>query len=188
MTVTTTSEQRYRRLFDRYSSDVYAYCRRRTDAATAADAAAETFTVAWRRLEDIPNGDAALGWLYGVARRVLANEFRRNRRSDRLLARIGSDDPPPRPSPEVVVVRRERDRIMLEALNRLRPEDKEVLRLAWWEELPHADIAASIGISPQAVSQRIHRAARRVAKEYERLDRHHIAVGTHRQSRGGDRT
>jgi len=80
MATAAASEQRYRRLFDRYSRQVYAYCRRRTDPTAAADAAAETFTVAWRRLDDIPEGDAALGWLYGAARRVLANEFRRTRR------------------------------------------------------------------------------------------------------------
>ena len=79
------SEQRYRRLFDRHR----AYCRRRTDAATASDASAETFAVAWRRLEDVPDGDAALGWLYGTARRVLANEFRSSRRRRGLLRRLG---------------------------------------------------------------------------------------------------
>ena len=185
MGIAATSERRYRRLFDQYSHQVYAYCRRRSDAATAADAAAETFTVAWRRRDDVPEGDAALGWLYGVARRVLANEFRRTRRAGQLLVRLRQDDPPPNPTPEAVVVRQERDRLMLEALGRLRPEDQEVLRLAWWEELPHGEIATLMGLSSQAVSQRIHRAARRVAKEFERLD-HGAAVGTHRQLRGGE--
>jgi RNA polymerase sigma-70 factor (ECF subfamily) len=186
--IATTSEQRYRRLFDRYGADVYAYCRRRTDAATASDAAAETFTVAWRRVGEIPDGDAALGWLYGVARRVLANEFRRTRRSRRLLKRLQGDDPPPDPTPEAVVVRRERGRTMLDALSLLRPQDQEVLRLAWWEELPHVEIAALVGCSPQALSQRIHRAARRVAKEFERLDHGDAGIGTQRQLGGGETT
>ncbi len=184
----TTSERRYQCLFDRHCREVYAYCRRRTDEATAADAAAETFTVAWRRIDDIPEGEAALGWLYAVARRVLANEYRRTRRSRRLLTRLRRNDPPPDPTPEVVVVHRERDRTLLAAICRLRPEDQEVLRLAWWEELPHAEIATLLGCSPQAVSQRIHRAARRVAREFERLDHGHIVAGTHRQVRGGETT
>ena len=184
----TTSERQYRWLFDRYSREVYAYCRRRTDEATAADAAAETFTVAWRRRDDIPEGEAALGWLYGVARRVLANEFRRTRRSRRLLTRLRSGDPPPNPTPEMIVVRRERDRTLLTAVGRLRPDDQEVLRLAWWEELPHGEIAALVGCSPEAVSQRIHRAARRVAREFERLDHGPTKVRTRRQLRGGETT
>lgn len=188
MVVAGSVEQRYRRLFDRHSRQVYAYCRRRTDAQTAADAAAETFLVAWRRLDDIPDGDAELGWLYGVARKVLANEYRRNRRSRRLLARIGENDPDPAPTPEMVVVRRERDSIMLAALARLTPDDQEVLRLAWWEEIPHVEIAAVMGCSRQAVSQRIHRAALRAAKEYRRLDHDHTVSGTPRQLRGGETT
>ena len=186
MGIAAQSEQRYRQLFDRHSREVYAYCRRRTDADTAADCAAETFLVAWRRLDDIPDGDATLWWLYGVARRVLANEFRRNRRSAGLVGKLRLNEPETDPSPEVVVLRRERDRTMLAALARLRPDDQELLRLAWWDGLPHAQVAEALGCSPQAASQRIHRAARRVAKEYERLDHGHAVAQAQRQLRGGE--
>jgi len=182
------AEQRYRQVFDRYHTEVFAYCRRRTDAQTAADCLAETFLVAWRRLDDIPEGDGTVGWLYGVARRVLANEYRRTRRSRRLLTRIEGSDPSPEATPEVVVVRRERDRLVLAALAALRPIDQEVLRLAWWEELPHAQIADILGCSVNAVAHRVHRAARRVAREYNRLDHTHNRVGTRRQLRGGNTT
>lgn len=40
----------------------------------AADAVAETFLVAWRRLPEVPSGEEARPWLYGVARRTLANQ------------------------------------------------------------------------------------------------------------------
>lgn len=46
------AEQRYRRLFDDYHRAIYAYCRRRTDAQTAADCASESLLVAWRRMYD----------------------------------------------------------------------------------------------------------------------------------------
>lgn len=186
MGIAAQSEQRYRRLFDRHSPDVFAYCRRRTDAETAADCAAETFLVAWRRIDDVPDGDAALGWLYGVARRVLANEFRRTRRSRRLLGKLRRNEPEEDATPEVVVLRRERDRTMLAALARLRPDDQELLRLAWWDGLSHAQIAEVVGCSTQTASQRIHRAALRVAKEYERLDHRHTMAGAHKQLRGGE--
>jgi RNA polymerase sigma-70 factor (ECF subfamily) len=182
------SEQRYRSLFDRHHLEVYAYCRRRSDAQTAADCFAETFLVAWRRLDDVPDGDAALGWLYGVARRVLANEFRRNKRSRRLLTRLRNTDSEPDPGPDVVVVRREEDRTMLRALAQLRPQDQELLRLAWWEELPHAAIADLLGCSTNAATHRIQRAARRVAKEYQRLDHGHSPTRVHRHAPGGEST
>ena len=186
MTCTGSSEQRYRRLFDRHHREVYAYCRRRADADSAADAAAETFLVAWRRVDDVPDGDAALGWLYGVARRVLANEFRRTKRSRRLLIRLSRVDPVRDPTPEVLVVRREQDTEVLAALAQLRTEDQELLRLALWEEAPHAQIAAVLGCSTQAVTQRIYRATRRAAKEFKRLDQGHTVAGAHRQLRGGE--
>ncbi|MDJ0498356.1 MAG: sigma-70 family RNA polymerase sigma factor [Acidimicrobiia bacterium] len=185
MGIATEPERRYRNLFERHHCEVYAYCRRRTDAETAADCFAETFLVAWRRLDDVPDGDAALGWLYGVARRVLANEFRRTRRSRRLLTRLRDTDTGTNPGPDVVVVRNEEDRIMFQALGRLRTEDQELLRLAWWEELPHVTIADVLGCSPNAATHRIQRAAQRVAKEYQRLDRTDKPTATHRQPSGG---
>ena len=179
------AEQRYRRLFDRHSREVFAYCRRRTDPDTATDCAAETFLVAWRRLDDIPDGDPALGWLYGVARKVVANEHRRNRRWRRLVSRLRRVDPVPEPTPEVVVVRREQDRAMLTALAELRPRDQELLRLAVWEELSHAEIGELVGCSPQAASQRITRAMGRLGKAFQRLDHGQVSGEEPRQLRGG---
>lgn len=186
--IAAESEQRYRRLFERHHREVYAYCRRRTDAATAADAAAETFTVAWRRLADVPDGEAALGWLYGVARRVLANEFRSGRRRRRLAQRLVGNDPVPDPTPEVMVVRRERDAEVTAAMAHLRAEDRELLQLALWEHVSHAELATMLGCSTQAVTQRIYRATRRVAKEFQRLEQRHMVAGAHRQTRGGETT
>lgn len=186
VTSTPDAKERYRRLFDEYHRQVYAYCRRRTDAQTAADCAAQTFLTAWRRIDDLPGGDASLPWLYGVARRTLANEFRSNRRRQRLNANLSDLAAPPDPSPEVLVVRREEDEQVLRALASLRPRDREALQLALWEELPHAAIAEMFGCSTQAITQRIYRATRQVCKEYQRLDRGHGVARVARQLRGGE--
>ena len=63
---------------------------------------------------------------------------------------------------------------------------QELLRLAWWEELPHAAIAYLLGCSPNAATHRIQRAAQRVAKEYQRLDHGRSPAAAHRQLRGGE--
>jgi DNA-directed RNA polymerase specialized sigma24 family protein len=44
------------------------------------DAAADVFLSSWRRLDDLPDGDAARVWLYATARRVIANHQRSKRR------------------------------------------------------------------------------------------------------------
>lgn len=186
MTSTVDARQLYNWLFDEYHRDIYAYCRRRTDAQTAADCAAQTFLTAWRRIDDVPGGDASLAWLYGVARRTLANEFRGGQRRKRLRDSLREMQPTPEPSPEVLVVRREQDQQVLRALASLRPLDREALQLALWEELSHAEIAELFGCSTQAVTQRIYRATRRVCREYQRLEGGHGVARVARQLKGGE--
>ena len=84
------SEHRFRALFAAHERAILAYALRRvTDPADAAEVVAETFLVAWRRLDDVATGDGERPWLYGVARRVLANQRRGYERRDRLRTRLG---------------------------------------------------------------------------------------------------
>jgi DNA-directed RNA polymerase specialized sigma24 family protein len=72
-------------------AQVLAYALRRTATAEdAADVAAETFAVAWRRLDEVPAGDGARLWLYGVARHVVANQRRGEVRRRRLAHRLAA--------------------------------------------------------------------------------------------------
>ena len=82
----------------------------------------------------------------------------------RLVARLQGLESPPEPSPELAVIRRFEDAELAGALRRMRPEDQELLLLAHWEELPHADIGRILGCSAHAVDQRIYRAMRRLAR------------------------
>lgn len=153
------------------------YFLRRTDATSARDGAAETFLVAWRRLNDVPPGDSTLPWLYGVSRKVLANQRRSRHRYAALGKRLTAVGAPEEPSPEVVVLRRAEDEEMLDAVARLRPEDQEVLRLTVWEELTHAQVGEVIGTSAHAITQRLHRITRQLARDLRRPGRHRHAGG-----------
>ena len=154
-------------MFDAHHDQVYAYCRRRSDAEIAREATSEVFLTAWRRFAEVPDGDKTLPWLYGVARRVLANEFRRQKRHKRLVARVKLGRPM-FADVETVIVRRAEYQAVIDAVARLRPQDQELLRLAVWEELSHGDIGAILGCSAHAVDQRITRAAKRLASELGR--------------------
>jgi RNA polymerase sigma-70 factor (ECF subfamily) len=147
---------------------VLAYFLRRTDATSARDGAAEAFLVAWRRIDDVPTGDSTLPWLYGVARKVLANQRRSRDRYAALGKRLTTVGVREEPSPEVVVLRRAEDSEMLDAVGRLRSEDQEVLRLTVWEELTHAEVGEAIGTSAHAVTQRLHRITRQLARDLQR--------------------
>lgn len=174
----TDDEAVFDDLYHRHYRAVLAYCRRRTNASDAQDAASEVFLVAWRRFNDRPSDDRILPWLYAIAYRVVGHQWRSQNRRRRLRERVVSIVEPSQPAPDAVVVRRAEDRRVVEAAARLRPADQEILRLAGWEQLPHADIATILGISPAAVDQRFHRAKKRLAREYDRFDLHDPATGS----------
>ena len=174
------AEQRFQETYRAHQRHVLAYFLRRTDATSARDGAAETFLVAWRRIDDVPTGDSTLPWLYGVSRKVLANQRRSRDRLAALSMKLTTVGEPAEPSPEVVVLRRAEDEEMLDAVARLRPEDQEVIRLAVWEELPHAQVGEAIGTSAHAITQRLHRITKQLARDLQR-------PGRHRHAGGGDR-
>ncbi len=75
-------------LYRRYYRPVRHFCRRRLADDLVDDAVAETFLTAWRRLDEVPAGDRALVWIYGVAYRVVANQWRSALRRRRLEVRL----------------------------------------------------------------------------------------------------
>jgi RNA polymerase sigma factor (sigma-70 family) len=161
--------ERFRRLFADTERELLAYALRRVDRAEdAADVVAETFLVAWRRLDAVPEGDEARLWLYGVARRQLANqrrgELRRSRLADRLGAELRAAVGPSQASEDhrVAAVRA--------ALARLEEDDREILRLSGWEELTPSEIAAVMGLPGVTVRSRLHRARKRLRTELLDLD------------------
>ena len=84
---------RFEALFQAHHRRVLAYALRRSSReADAEDVVADTYAVAWRRIADIPDGDDALPWLLGVARRVSANQHRSAGRIAGLLARLRAQD------------------------------------------------------------------------------------------------
>lgn len=139
------------------------YARRRTDESTAEDVVADALVVMWRRLDDVP-ADGELPWCYAVARRCLANAERSRHRHRRLTERIARLDPPASPVPYDVDPP---DPGLHRALLRLRPDDRELLRLWAWEDLAPREIAGVLGITANAVSIRLHRAKSRLATELE---------------------
>lgn len=172
MTSSGSADARFDRLYREYHREVLAYCLRRTNRSDAEDVAAEVFTVAWRRIEDVPAGGRALAWLYGVAHRAMTNRWRSIRRYRGLLVRIGGFGSFRPESPDAVVLRRMDEQQLLDALTRLRRPDQEVLRLATWERLPHRDIAELLGCSEVAVGQRIARAKKRLERELKPMQQH----------------
>jgi RNA polymerase sigma-70 factor (ECF subfamily) len=176
---------------DRYEALVRAvveplrrYAARRTDPATAEEVVADALLVMWRRLDEVPAG-AELPWCYGVARRCLANEERTVRRQRQLYERIARLDPP---HPIAPIDDALPDPALAHALAALPPDDQELLRLWAWEELAPREIAAALGVSPNAVSIRLYRARRRLAAALGASERKTGARAGHTTSKGTETT
>ncbi|WP_262849232.1 RNA polymerase sigma factor [Mumia quercus] len=154
-------EERFRALYSAHFDALLAYAVRRTrHPDDAADLVAETFLVAWRRLDELPTGDESRLWLYVVARHVRSNAERSGRRRERLGERLRqqlTDAFVPDPA-----VRVTEHAAVRAALQRLGPDDRELLMLSAWEGLEPREIAHVLEISPTAVRTRLSRARRRL--------------------------
>lgn len=167
MRSTTT---RFDEMYRDYFKPVHAYCRRRTSAETAGDATAETFLIAWRKIDLAPTDSQALPWLYGIARGVVSNTRRSSFRSRRLITKVATSGLSREEMPDdVIVEQHERSRIVL-ALQQLRPDDQEVLRLSLWEELSGAELSIALDVSEEAARQRLSRAKKRLADAYNDVE------------------
>jgi RNA polymerase sigma-70 factor, ECF subfamily len=160
------SRRRFDALFAAYGPDIVAYCGWRAGSESdAQDAAAEVFLTAWRRLGDVPDGEAARVWLYATARRVIANQRRSRRRHVALQERLARE---PAATSSAEPLDQEAP-LVHEALRRLGARDREVLLLAEWEGLSPAEIGAVLGCLAVTARGRLHRARRRFRSVFEEL-------------------
>lgn len=145
---------RFEALYRENYGRVLGYALRRASAQAAHDVVADTFLVAWRRLEQVP--ETPLPWLLGVARRTLANQRRAAGRRAALVAEFATaaSAQPAQPADGVET---------LGALERLPAADQELLKLVAWEGLSTKEAAAAMELSQVACRARIHRAKRRLA-------------------------
>ena len=158
----STREERFNRLHEEHFEAVRRYVWRR-EPSLADDVVAETFLVAWRRLDDVPA--TARPWLIGVARNVRLNLRRGVKRQQAVAERLvnatpvtGTED-----------VWREAD-VVRAALATLSDRDREVLLLAIWDELDRSAIAEVLDCTQGNVSLRLHRARRRFAAAVDKLN------------------
>jgi RNA polymerase sigma-70 factor (ECF subfamily) len=163
------ARRHYEAAFEAYYGRVLAYSLRRSDdRATAEEATAETFAIAWRRVEDLPR--YPLPWLLQTARRVLANQRRSGKRRaahGTVVAIDSLTDADPAPG----VADRVADQDALaRSFAALRPADREILALVLWDGLTPKEAAQVVGCGTPAFSLRLHRARRRLMKELEAND------------------
>ena len=157
LVVASEGEREFEALYAANLRPLLAYALRRTATpADAADVVAETMLTAWRRRVDVPGGDDTRLWLYGVARLVLANHSRGERRRHRLGARLA--DLVEREVPEHAADTVHDGLAVTEALALMDELDRELLRLTSWEQLSPTEIAVALEMPAGTVRSRLSRA------------------------------
>jgi RNA polymerase sigma factor (sigma-70 family) len=170
-------EERFENLVRETGTDLLAYAARRARTAEdAADVVAETFLIAWRKIEKLPVGPGARLWVFGVARNVLRRGAVRDYATQAAVERLGLEL---RATIEPAPPADERSDALRSALERLPATQREAILLAAWEGLTPREIAVVTGAPVNLVRVRLHRARARLRQalvtESNRLSRGRVS-------------
>ena len=124
-----------------------------SDRALAEDAAQEAFAIACRDLGRLRSAEKFPDWLAGICRNV-AKVMARSRRRYAAAEEV--------PAPVSGAAADGRDELVRESVEQLPRSAREVVVLHYFSGLSHKQIAATLGISPQAVHGRLTRARRKI--------------------------
>lgn len=151
----TPSSERLTDALTASSPDLLRYFQRRLPVHDAADGLAELMLAAWRRVDSTPAGaEQSRMWLFGIARHVVTNAARSERRrwslTERFREVLRTSPTEGRPSDDGTEVR--------DAIRRLSSVQAELVRLIHWDGFAIAEAARILGISPSTARTRYQRA------------------------------
>jgi len=146
----TIHADEFRAFYHAHYGLILTVAEQRLDTHQAAeDATADTFQIAWRRYQH-DGASLALPWLYQILRNVIGTEYRRLARARHANEQLDLDHGA---DPQI-----ERRIDVRNALRRLPEQDRELLYMAYWEDLTGDELAGILGASSGAVRVRLTRA------------------------------
>jgi RNA polymerase sigma-70 factor, ECF subfamily len=162
-----SSPKAFADFYDRTSPSVLRFFAKQTrDGQAAIDLTAETFSKAFEKRQDFrgASDQQAAAWLWSIARHELAR-FRRSRSVEMsALRRLGLEHPTPsddelRRVEQLIAIEDIRQRVRV-ALDTLSPDQQEVIKLRFIDELSNQEIAERLAVSHEVVRARASRALR----------------------------
>lgn len=132
------------------------------DASAAEDVAQDAFVRAYRRLDSFRQNEPFRPWLLRIVTNVALNEVRSRTRRTGLLGRAGLFSARSVEPPDEAVVASDDAATLLRAIAELPEDDRVILHLRYYLELPEREIAAAIGKPAGTVKSRLHRASGRL--------------------------
>lgn len=154
---------RFAAIYDHYAQPLFRFLYSRVGARPEAEElTAQTFLAALEGLPDYQERGAFGAWLFTIARRKVADHFRRQSRqaawaADQELENLAAQDPP--------------DQLDLRAaLSHLPDAERELLQMRYVAGLSFAEMAALLGRSPDAVKKSLYRLQARLQAQLETRD------------------
>ncbi len=171
----------FRKLFQRYYPRVFSFIHRRLgDHGLAEDTTVETFAELWRTAKRFRGESRPSTWIYGVAHFKALAARRASQRSKRskvipvdfeTLSRHASDD-----DLQHTVEAREEVKRVRQAIQALPQRYRQVIEMAFFENLPYGEIARRLGMAEGTVKTQISRARERLRKQLATLE-HTTRIG-----------
>jgi RNA polymerase sigma factor (sigma-70 family) len=155
-----------RAAYDRHGRVVFALALRALGAHhDAEDLTQQVFIRAWRARTTLDTTRGALGgWLVGITRRQIADRLTERARERQLVERVALAGPCPAASLSDGVI----DAIIVaDEMSTLPPQQRTVLRLAFFDDLTHQQIAALTGLPLGTVKSHLRRGLERLRRRWE---------------------
>ncbi len=145
----------FQTLLDEHAADVMGVLRGAVGRVDADDCFQETFLAALHAYPKLHDASNLRGWLLTIAHRKAIDHHRANGRRPLPVAEVA----------EIEVVDPEPDDGIWAAVGALPPKQRAAVALRYACDLPHAEIAAALGCSPEAARRSLHEGMKRLRKE-----------------------
>jgi RNA polymerase sigma-70 factor (ECF subfamily) len=158
------------KLFDRHARALYLFFRDKVGETAAEDLVQETFLACVKAADGFRADSSFRTYLYTAARSRLYNYLTRSKaKSDKIDFGITTLHDL-RPSPTGVIAKRQRDRLLLEALRRIPLDHQIAIELYYFEQIRGAELADVLGIPHGTIRTRLRRARELLQKELLELE------------------
>lgn len=145
----------FQALIDDHAADVMAVLRGAVGRVDADDCFQETFLSALRAYPKLRDAGNVRGWLITIAHRKAVDHHRARGRQPVPVAEVA----------EAAVTDPEPGDGIWTAVGALPPKQRAAVTLRYASDLPHAEIAAALGCSPEAARRSLHEGVKRLRKE-----------------------
>jgi RNA polymerase sigma-70 factor (ECF subfamily) len=150
------------KVYREFSPDLLAFFRRRHGSPEAAeDLLQETFAAVMKNPGRLLQADSPRAYLFGVARNLSAELYRRSRPTDELPSEAPAEETEG-PDPRIEAMR--------EGIMQLNAASRQVLELRLQRELSYEEIAAALGLPVGTVRSRLHHAVRQLREHLKKSD------------------